>query len=333
MSTPKTATAGSRSKTASEPVLEISNLQVAFHTAAGPLKALRGVDLSVNEGEIVALVGESGSGKTLTGLSVMRLIDPPGEITEGSISYRGMNVLTAGEKELLEFRGGRVAMIFQEPMTALNPVFTVGYQIVEVLKTHLNMKGREAKERAIALLDKVGIPEPGHRFKAYPFQLSGGMRQRAMIAMALAARPGLIIADEPTTALDVTIQAQILSLLKDLAREENTSILMITHDLGIVAQLADRVAIMYAGEIMESGSVKQVITKHRHPYTEGLFNSLPAGRKRLKPIRGVVPPLSEIPEGCPFQNRCDYRKEACSSEIPLRKAGRGHEYLCVLNRK
>lgn len=329
----------------SSQLLSIQNLEAGFHTRKGDLMALRGVDLEVNEAEIVALVGESGSGKTLTGLSVLNLIENPGFIAGGGIIFKNDNILEYDEKRLLSYRGGDVAMIFQEPMTALNPVFTVGYQIAEVLRTHLGYDKKQAKARAIELLQSVGIPEPSRRVDNYPFQLSGGMRQRAMIAMALATSPALLIADEPTTALDVTIQAQILMLLKNLSREKRTSILLITHDLGIVSQLADRVYIMYAGQVVETGTVKQVLENHKHPYTAGLIGSLPSiepavkkgvGNKRLEPIPGQVPALSEISKGCAFKNRCNKAREECSNEIPLKKLSAdnggtdGQRYRCVL---
>jgi len=329
-------------------VLEIENLHAGFHTDNGDLFALRGVNLSMKKGEILAVVGESGSGKTLTALSILKLLDPPAFISNGKILFAGKDLLEQDEDQLNQIRGASISMIFQEPMTALNPVLTVGYQIQEVLKTHAGYAQSEAKKRSIDLLNDVGIQNPEMRVNSYPYELSGGMRQRAMIAMALAVSPSILIADEPTTALDVTIQAQILLLLKNLSKNKNMSILLITHDLGIVSQMADNVAIMYAGQIVEYGSVNHVIHNSRHPYTQGLLNSIPdvnsmmvknpekdgkksvlLTKKKLKPIRGQVPSLNEIPSGCAFRNRCDYEKKICSDPITIKKSGK-HTYRCIL---
>ncbi len=314
-------------------LLEIQGLEVGFDTARGRRQALFGVDLSLKEGEILALVGESGSGKTLTGLSILNLLEPPAVTMAGQIFFRDQDVFRMSEKELLTFRGGQAAMIFQEPMTALNPVFSVGFQIGEVLRTHLGLDRKQTQRRSLELLRRVGIPEPEIRLKQYPFQLSGGMRQRVMIAMALAASPKLLIADEPTTALDVTIQAQILNLIRELNTKDKMAVLLISHDLGIVAQASHRVAIMYAGRIVEMGETAEVLNHPRHPYTIGLLNSLPGvkGRRaRLTPIPGQVPSLGEFPTGCPFRDRCSQAKAACENDPPVRQATKkSHWYRCV----
>lgn len=315
------------------PLLSVKNLHLSFRLNGADLPALRGVNLDVQEGEIVSLVGESGSGKTLTGLSILNLISAPGKMEKGEILFRGENILGYSKNELESFRGSKAAMIFQEPMTALNPVFSIGYQINEVLKIHKGLTGKTATKLAASLLDKVGIPEPESRLKQYPFQLSGGMRQRAMIAMALASEPQLLIADEPTTALDVTIQAQILSLLTKLNKTEKMAILFITHDLGIVSQIAHKVNVMYCGRVVDSGPVENVFNELRHPYTEGLFNSLAVtalsrNEKRLRPIPGNAPSLSEIPSGCAFAPRCEYKTQACEREIPV-KGNAGRYWVCT----
>ncbi|MDH5718126.1 MAG: ABC transporter ATP-binding protein [Spirochaetia bacterium] len=332
----KLAVSAKKTSAKTKNLLSIENLKTGFHTPEGDVTALRGVSLHVNEGEILALVGESGSGKTITGLSALKLLEHPAYIESGFVNFNGENILEYDEQQIINFRGCKVSMIFQEPMTALNPVFTIGFQISEVLQTHLGMDKKESMKKAVELLKDVGISEPAIRVKNYPFQLSGGMRQRAMIAMALAASPKLLVADEPTTALDVTIQAQILALLKNLSRKEKMAILLITHDLGIVAQIADRVAVMYGGDIMETGPVKDVLEKRKHPYTRGLFESLPSAvvvkgkqLKKLKPIPGQVPSLKEMPEGCPFRGRCDKEKKECAEEIKLKTSGKNHKYKCI----
>ncbi|MDH5721300.1 MAG: ABC transporter ATP-binding protein [Spirochaetia bacterium] len=317
------------------PILSIENLRAGFQINGSFVEALRGIDLKISNGEILALVGESGSGKTITGLSILNLMEPPAKISEGKILFNNENILEYSEKKLLSYRGGQVSMIFQEPMTALNPVFTIGFQISEVLKTHTSLTKEEIAEKTIELLKTVGISEPEMRVKNYPFQLSGGMRQRAMIAMALASSPKLLIADEPTTALDVTIQAQILALLKQLNRDKKMSILLVTHDLGVVSQIADKIAVMYGGCIMETGTVKNVLEKKKHPYTRGLLESLPSaavhkkGDKKLKPIVGQVPALTDMPDGCPFRGRCSLEKKECANDVPVKKAGKDHIYRCI----
>jgi len=317
------------------PLLEINNLQIGFDTPGGLLMAVRGVDLEIFPGEIVALVGESGCGKSLTALSALNLIEPPGRIIAGEVLFKGSNVLAMNSERLLSYRGAEASLIFQEPMTALNPVFTIGDQIAEVLITHGDYTKTTARQKAIELLATVGIPEPASRVDRYPFELSGGMRQRAMIAMALSMGPALLIADEPTTALDVTIQLQILDLIKNLSRTRKMSVLLITHDIGIVGLIADKTAIMYAGEIMEYGNTEDVLKMKRHPYTQGLFNSLPEplvagkGKKRLQPIPGSVPELKDIPDGCVFRNRCPHYKQECENEISLKYID-NHYYRCIL---
>jgi oligopeptide transport system ATP-binding protein len=317
------------------PLLEIKNLQVGFDTPAGLLMAVRGVDLEIFPGEIVALVGESGCGKSLTAMSILNLLEPPARTIAGEILYKNENTLSMNPERLMAFRGAEASLIFQEPMTALNPVFTIGDQICEVLITHGDYTKKTARNKAVNLLSMVGIPEPASRIDRYPFELSGGMRQRAMIAMALAMEPALLIADEPTTALDVTIQLQILELIKNLSKSKNMAVLLITHDIGIVSMVADKIAIMYAGEIMEYGDTEEVLKMRKHPYTQGLLNSLPTQfisgekRKRLEPIPGAVPELKDIPEGCVFRNRCPYAEEECVNEISIQYIN-DHYYRCIL---
>jgi oligopeptide/dipeptide ABC transporter ATP-binding protein len=294
-----------------EPVLEIQDLKTFFFTDQGVARAVDGVSFSVARGETVALVGESGCGKTVTSLSVLGLVpDPPGRIMPGSsIRVRGEELVGASEERLRRLRGNEVSMIFQEPMTSLNPVYTIGEQIVEPLRLHKKMEGSAARARAVELLREVGIPEAARRFDEYPHQLSGGMRQRVMIAMALACEPALLIADEPTTALDVTIQAQILELLDALQERRGMAVLLVTHDLGVVAEVADRVVVMYAGQVVETGTAAEVFTSPVHPYTEGLLESIPRVDRigaRLTPIPGVVPAPTVWPPGCRFADRCRY---------------------------
>lgn len=302
-----------------EPVLEIEDLRVRFTTEIGAVDAVDGVSLRIGRGRILGLVGESGCGKSVTAMTVLRLIRPPGEIVGGRIHLRRdknrqpVEVLGLAEKDhqLYEVRGGMVSMIFQEPMTALSPVHSVGNQVCEAVLTHRRMARREAEKMAVEMLAKVGIPNPAARLKQYPFEFSGGMRQRVMIAMALICNPGLLIADEPTTALDVTIQAQILQLLRQVRDDTGTSVMLITHDIGAVAQTADDVAVMYMGRIVEQGSVRDVLKRPLHPYTRGLLQSLPglsAHRARLSSIKGSVPDAGQIPSGCPFHPRCPYHK-------------------------
>lgn len=303
----------------SEPILDIEDLRVRFMTEAGPVDAVKGVSLTIGPGRILGLVGESGCGKSVTSMAILRLIRPPGEIIGGKIHVRGtadgqpIEVLGLSEKAdaLYQVRGGTVSMIFQEPMTALSPVHTVGNQVCEAILTHRRMSRSEAEKLAVEMLVKVGIPNPAKRLKQYPFEFSGGMRQRVMIAMALVCTPGLLIADEPTTALDVTIQAQILELILKVRDDTGAAVLLITHDLGVVAQTADDVAVMYMGRIVEKGPVRDVLKNPMHPYTKGLLASLPgmsAHRHRLSSIEGSVPSAGDLPPGCPFHPRCPYHR-------------------------
>ncbi len=310
-------------------LLQVADLAVKFRSGNRVVHALRGVTFSLAASEILALVGESGSGKSVTGLSLLRLHGKNAEVA-GQISLSGENLTAKSEAEMRKIRGRRIAMIFQEPMTALNPVFTVGFQLSEVLTLHIGLTPREARDEAVRLMSKVGIPEPELRLKSYPFQLSGGMRQRLLIAMALAAKPEVLIADEPTTALDVTIQSQILRLLREINEREKTSMIFITHDLGIVARLAHRVAVMYAGEIVETGTVAAIFATPKHPYTRALLASVadvPRG-SRLSAIPGSPPRLSEIIHGCAFAPRCHLAQQACREKVPLR-AVHGHEWRCI----
>jgi len=303
----------------SEPILRVDNLHVHFKTEDGIIKAVNGASFELYPGETLAIVGESGSGKTVTALSTIRLLDENGWIAEGEIQYKDMDVLSLSYNHLRKIRGKEISMIFQEPMTALNPVYTIGEQIMESLELHLKMNEKKGKKRAIDLLKKVGIPEPERRIDQYPHELSGGMRQRAMIAMALACNPSILIADEPTTALDVTIQAQILELMKDLQNEFKMAIIFITHDLGVIAEMADRALVMYGGEVVESGEIKTIFKRPRHPYTWGLMNSIPRIDKeeeRLLSIPGIVPNPLNFPKGCKFSNRCFFADQKCVDEDP-----------------
>jgi len=313
-------------------LLEIRNLKTYFHSGPETLKAIDGIDVSIDAGETLALVGESGCGKSMTALSVLRLVPEPGRIVEGEIRFSGEDLLLLPEDEIRRIRGNQIAMIFQEPMTSLNPVFRVGDQIVEVLRLHRGMGRRKAGEAAADLLDQVGIPEPAQRLRDYPHQLSGGLRQRVMIAMALACDPQLLIADEPTTALDVTIQAQIMDLLGDLKTRTGMATLLISHDLGVVAESADRVAIMYAGLIVESGSTRSIFSNPQHPYTRGLLACIPRlgdTRERLNPIPGQVPDVRSLPAGCSFRDRCPEAFEPCARNIPpLEEIEPGHWARC-----
>ena len=317
------------------PLLEIENLHTFFYTDNGVARAVDGVSFTVGVGETVGVVGESGCGKSVTALSILRLVRPPGRIEEGSVMrFEGRDLLGLGEREMQHVRGNRIAMVFQEPMTALNPVFTIGDQIGEVGRIHAGMSKREAWAKAIEMLKVVGIPAPEQRAGEYPHQLSGGMRQRVVIAMALVMNPALVIADEPTTALDVTIQAQILELLADLTRRLGTSVLLITHDLGVVAENCTRVIVMYAGEVVEEATTIDLFARAHHPYTEGLLGAMPrvGGEKdRLATIPGTVPPPTNWPDGCRFRDRCPYSWERCETEHPpLYQIGGGHSSRCHL---
>ncbi|MFO1318718.1 MAG: ABC transporter ATP-binding protein [Burkholderiales bacterium] len=314
-------------------LLDVRNLQTHFFTRAGVAKAVDGVSFSIDAGETLALVGESGCGKSVTAFSLLRLIaDPPGRIVGGSVHFDGRDLAVLSDAELRNVRGNRIGMIFQEPMTSLNPVFTIGDQIAESVLAHRRVSKREARARAVELLDLVGIPDPGRRVHEYPHRLSGGMRQRAMIAMALACEPKLLIADEPTTALDVTIQAQILDLLDELKTRTGMAVLLITHDLGVVAQHSQRVAVMYAGRIVEQAPTRALFEQPRHPYTRGLLASIPragATAARLAEIPGLVPALTAMPAGCAFAPRCASAVDRCRAEAPaLEYAGPSRQVAC-----
>ena len=315
-------------------LLEVRNLETQFLTSAGVVRAVDGVSWDVNEGETVALVGESGCGKSVSALSVMRLVsEPAGRVVGGEIVFKGRDLLKLSEEEMREVRGRDIAMVFQEPMTSLNPVLTIGRQLTEGLEIHLGMTADKAAARAVELLGMVGIPDPARRLTQYPHQFSGGMRQRMMIAMALACNPALILADEPTTALDVTIQAQILELMRDLSRRLGVAMLIITHNLGVVARYADRVNVMYAGRIIERGTATDIYADPRHPYTLGLLRSVPRLdepiRAKLDPIEGQPPDLSRLPPGCAFAPRCAYRVDRCAELPPLAAHGAaGHLSAC-----
>lgn len=302
------------------PLLEVRSLTTRFFTEDGVVRAVEDVSFEIFPGEILSLVGESGCGKSVTGLSLLRLIPiPPGKIESGELLFDGKNLLNLEEKEMQKVRGNDISMIFQEPMTSLNPVFTIGNQIMEVLQLHQSLDKKEARRNAIEMLGRVKIPSPEVRIDSYPHQLSGGMRQRAMIAMALSCQPKLLIADEPTTALDVTIQAQVLRLLKEIQREMGMAVILITHDLGVVSEIADRVAVMYAGRIVESGPIEAIFGQMRHPYTRGLLESIPQleeKRKRLNAIPGQVPNPMDLPSGCKFHPRCYLMIDDCKKEDP-----------------
>ena len=315
-------------------LLEVKGLKTQFFTQDGVVHAVNGISYHLNEGETLGIVGESGCGKSVSVLSVMRLIpQPPGKIVDGEVWFDGRNIMALQEDEVRQVRGNRIAMIFQDPMTSLNPVLTIGLQVMEALQLHLGMDKAQARRRAIELLEMVNIPEAENRIDDYPHQFSGGMRQRVMIAMALSCNPQLLIADEPTTALDVTIQAQIIELVKKLKDDIGMAIIWITHDLGVVAGLAERVVVMYAGYIVEESSVKEVYGDPRHPYTLGLLRSIPRldeGRKeKLTPIEGLPPDLIDPPPSCPFAPRCRFRIDRCLEENPpLAPVGPGHRIAC-----
>ncbi|MBX8824219.1 ABC transporter ATP-binding protein [Ochrobactrum sp. SFR4] len=315
-----------------EPVLEIRNLVTEFKTPNGVIRAVDGISLKVERGKTLGIVGESGCGKSMLSLSVMGLVPPPGKNAGGEVIFEGQDLLKLSADDMRRLRGNRIAMIFQEPMTSLNPVHTIGYQLVEALQAHHKKPYKEMREEAIEALRKVRIPAPERRFDEYPHQLSGGMRQRVMIAMALVCKPVLLIADEPTTALDVTIQAQILNLLRELQQETNMAIILITHDLGVVAQVADDVAVMYAGKVAERASVNAIFKDPQHPYTIGLMGSMPRMDEdvdRLVAISGVVPPPFRLPSGCRFNPRCPFSDEECTATLPaLHELQANHLVAC-----
>jgi len=319
-----------------EKILDVKDLYVSFYTYAGEVQAIRGVSLDLNKGEAIAIVGESGSGKSVTSQAIMRLIpEPPGKIKKGEILFNGKDLTKISEKEMQTVRGSEIGMIFQDPMTSLNPTMTVGNQIVEGLIKHQGLSKSDAMKRAVEMLELVGIPNAAERIKQYPHQFSGGMRQRVMIAIALSCNPELLIADEPTTALDVTIQAQIIDLMKDLQKKLNTSIIIITHDLGVVADIAQRVIVMYGGQIMEKGSIDDIFYNPQHPYTWGLLQSIPRLDSRekgeLTAIPGTPPDLLAPPKGCPFAPRCPYAMKVCEINKPdLTTVSPHHEVSCWL---
>lgn len=318
----------------SNKLLEVRNLKTYFFTSEGVIKAVDDVSFHIEEGELVCLVGESGCGKSITALSIIKLVPPPGRIVNGEIVFKNEDLVKASEKRMQEIRGDSIAMIFQDPMTSLNPVYTVGEQIAEVLRLHKKMNRQQAWEAAVEAMREVAIPDPAKRAKDYPHQLSGGMRQRIMIAMALACDPELLIADEPTTALDVTIQAQILDLLNELREKRKLAILLITHDLGVVAEVADRVCVMYTGKIVEEADVNEIFENPRHPYTQGLLRSIPKlfepPQKRLQTIEGTVPSLLQLPKGCHFAPRCQFKRDECEkNQINLKKLN-GSKVRCLL---
>jgi peptide/nickel transport system ATP-binding protein/oligopeptide transport system ATP-binding protein len=317
-----------------KPLLEVKDLSIHFLTEEGVIRAVDNVSFEIHPGEILSLVGESGCGKSVTGLSILRLIPvPPGRFTSGEILFDGKNVLQLEEREMEKVRGNEISMIFQEPMTSLNPVFTIGDQIMEAITLHQGVDRIEARKRTIEMLDRVQMPSPDTKIDTYPHQLSGGMRQRAMIAMALSCQPKLLISDEPTTALDVTIQAQILRLLKEIQKEMGMAVMLITHDLGVVAEIADRVVVMYAGRIVEMASIEAIFGQIRHPYAKGLMSSIPPltkKKRRLAAIPGQVPNPMDLPVGCKFHPRCYLMTEECKKEEPpLFQINRDHLSRCI----
>jgi oligopeptide transport system ATP-binding protein len=331
---PQTTTSAAARQRSGEPLLEVMNLKTQFFTQDGVVRAVDDVSFYIMPGETLGVVGESGSGKSMTGLSLMRLIpNPPGKIVNGEVIFHGRDVLTMTEDEVRAIRGNDIAMIFQDPMTSLNPVLTINRQISESLILHMGMNKDQAKRRAIELLQMVGIPNADERVDQYPHQFSGGMRQRVMIAMALSCNPQLLIADEPTTALDVTIQAQILDLMTTLQSDTGTGVLLITHSMGVVAGMADRVQVMYAGHIVETATTEEIFANPRHPYTVGLMKSIPRldaeKKEKLQPIRGLPPDLIDLPDMCPFVPRCNYAREQCEQKNPpLLEVKPGHYSAC-----
>lgn len=323
-----------------QPLIELRDLQTQFFTDDGLVRAVDGVSYTLTKGETLGVVGESGCGKSVTALSILRLIpDPPGKIVNGEILYEGTNLLDLSPAEMRRIRGNDISMIFQEPMTSLNPVFTIGNQIAEAVRLHQGLNKKDAIDKAVEMLTLVGIPVPERRVHEYPHQLSGGMRQRAMIAMALSCNPKVLLADEPTTALDVTIEAQILDLMRNLQSELGTAIIMITHDLGVVAEMARRVVVMYAGKVVEQAPVEQIFAEPNHPYTQGLLQSLPrvdkdatGVKRRLQEIPGIVPRLTNLPPGCAFASRCPKAMAICEEQRPTLEQVAPHHYsACWLN--
>jgi oligopeptide transport system ATP-binding protein len=316
------------------PLLEVKNLRTTFRTEDGPVTAVNGLSFSLNAGETLGIVGESGSGKSVASLSIMRLLAKNASVSADAIMFDGDNLLRKTEAEMRRIRGNKIAMIFQDPMTSLNPVLSIGEQIMEAVRIHLGLNKKDARERAIEMLQKVRIPSPEHRLGDYPHQFSGGMRQRVMIAMSLSCNPQLLIADEPTTALDVTIQAQILELMNEMQRETGAAIVLITHDLGVVAEVCKNVLVMYGGNMVEYATAEQLFETPRMPYTQGLLASLPrlddSEHRRLEPIKGQPPNLLHLPPGCAFAPRCTYRMPICAEPVPLYDFGAGHVARCYL---
>ncbi|MDX9958213.1 MAG: ABC transporter ATP-binding protein [Spirochaetia bacterium] len=322
----------------SDTILEVNGLQTSFFTHLGEVQAVRGLSFTMKKGDILGIVGESGSGKSVSALSLMKLIDFPGRIKSGSIVFDKKDITNYSNTQMSDMRGNDMAMIFQDPMTSLNPVFCIKSQMVEVIRRHRKVNRKDALKVAIEMLQLVGIPEPEKRIHAYPHQFSGGMRQRVMIATALSCNPKLLIADEPTTALDVTIQAQIIDIMKNISKELNTSIILITHDLGVIAELCSRIIVMYGGMAMEKGNIDDIFYKPSHPYTRGLLQSLPRmdshAKDRLVPIKGSPPDLMKPPAGCPFSPRCPHAMQICREEAaPTFKVGEGHTSVCWLLHK
>ena len=317
-----------------EPLLDVKGLKTQFFTQDGVVRAVDDVSFDIMPGETLGIVGESGCGKSITAMSIMRLIPtPPGKIVQGEILFKGEDIITMSDEEVRHIRGNEIAMIFQDPMTSLNPVLSINRQLGETLELHMGMNKSQARRRAIELLEMVGIPEAEDRVNQYPHQFSGGMRQRVMIAMALSCNPSLLIADEPTTALDVTIQAQILDLMRTLQAEHDTAVMLITHDLGVVAGMSDRINVMYAGHVVEAATAEELFANPRHPYTVGLLNSIPRldseVREKLDPIRGLPPDLIDLPDLCPFVPRCDFAREKCEQQNPpLMDVNAAHRSAC-----
>lgn len=314
-------------------LLEVKNLKTQFKLKKGIVNAVNNIDFSIDKGEILAIVGESGSGKSVTSLSIMGLVQDPGKVVDGEILFKGKDLRKRSDKEIQSIRGNEISMIFQEPMTSLNPVYKIKNQLMESIMTHMNLSKKEALERAIKMLDLVGIPSPEKRINDYPHQMSGGMRQRVMIAMALSCHPELLIADEPTTALDVTIQAQILELIQSLREKLNMAVLLITHDLGVIAETADRVIVMYCGRIVEEATAEELFRHPKHPYTVGLLESIPKideDRDRLYMIKGMVPNPLDMPKGCPFSDRCEKCMDKCRQAVPALTNVNGSKVRCFL---
>lgn len=313
-------------------LLKVENLKTYFNTEEGLVRAVDGVSFELEQGRVLGIVGESGSGKSVMSLSIMRLVPYPGKIVDGKIYFNGTDITRANEKTMQSIRGNKISMIFQDPMTSLNPVFKIGYQLAEAVLAHRQVSVAEARELAVKALKEVGIPDPEEALNRYPHEFSGGMRQRVMIAMALINNPAIVIADEPTTALDVTIQAQILELMHTLQKDFNSSIILITHDLGVIAEMSDDVIVMYAGRIFEKGSVEDIFYRSRNPYTFSLLESIPRldlDQKKLKPIKGNPPSLISLPSGCPFHPRCEFAREVCRKKLPeLVEVDKGHYSYC-----